>query len=708
MKDYSVKEYIFNGTKVRYIIINTTKKVFLQILPLSVDGVINDTFESVELESQFSDVYDWYAGALCHLQLSHHKNSPYSNCYKFSQSYDDMRFKEQSKITDGCKTIIKTVIESSEGYEVVHRLTNYYGENVFEVECEFINNTGKTIRLEAITSASLDGLSPYCFNDNSEELVLHTFRSGWATEGKHICQTIPELNLEKAWGGNFSSIKIGSQGSRPTYEYFPYAVVEDVKRKVMWGIKLAHNGTWQIDFSRHGKDLSISAGLGDCSYGDFFKHIKSGEHFTTPKAYIATVQGDIADISDMFIKAHDRDIKAYGENSMGIIFNEWCTSWGHPNHFDNIRIADKLKKSKTKYFVMDDGWFDGAVGDWEYKKASFEFGLKKYTDEIRKRGMIPGIWMEFECTNEGSKYTSREYDDMHLTRNGAVIYGAVNKSRYESFWDFRNPKTIELLSNKVIDFLKENGFGYLKVDYNANIGIGCDGAESLGEGLRQHLDGVYSFFKRIKEEIPDIIIENCSSGGMRLEPKMMGITAMSSFSDAHECFEFPIVAANLHYLIPPCQSQVWVVLKTEFDEQRLKYTISAGFLGRLCWSGDIANLKDWQMDQLYKAEDFYDEVSSIIRHGTSRIYRTHEMINFRNPRGTQAVIRYSDDGKNILVVYHCFNEPKPLKIFLDNKWIIKKKLYEDDTELNDMLIISGTMESVGNVILLERLTVDSQ
>ena len=57
---------------------------------------------------------------------------------------------------------------------------------------------------------------------------------------------------------------------------------------------------------------------------------------------------------------------------------------------------------------------------------------------------------------------------------------------------------------------------------------------------------------------------------------------------------------------------------------------------------------------------------------------------------------------------HCPKLPKPLKIFLDNKWIIKKKLYEDDTELNDMLIISGTMESVGNVILLERLTVDSQ
>ena len=39
------------------------------------------------------------------------------------------------------------------------------------------------------------------------------------------------------------------------------------------------------------------------------------------------------------------------------------------------------------------------------------------------------------------------------------------------FLDFRKPEVIEYLDEKVIKFLKDSGIGYLKVDYNANVGI---------------------------------------------------------------------------------------------------------------------------------------------------------------------------------------------------------------------------------------------
>lgn len=38
-------------------------------------------------------------------------------------------------------------------------------------------------------------------------------------------------------------------------------------------------------------------------------------------------------------------------------------------------------------------------------------------------------------------------------------------------------------------------------------------------------------------------------GGHRLEPGLMGQMSMASFSDAHECEEIPIIAANLHWVI---------------------------------------------------------------------------------------------------------------------------------------------------------------
>ena len=60
--------------------------------------------------------------------------------------------------------------------------------------------------------------------------------------------------------------------------------------------------------------------------------------------------------------------------------------------------------------------------------------------------------------------------------------------------------------------LKECGFGYLKIDYNDTIGMGCDGGDSLGDGLYRKVEASRRFFEKIRQEVPGIVIENCSSG----------------------------------------------------------------------------------------------------------------------------------------------------------------------------------------------------
>ena len=243
----------------------------------------------------------------------------------------------------------------------------------------------------------------------------------------------------------------------------------------------------------------------------------------------------------------------------------------------------------------------------------------------------------------------------------------------------------------------------MKVDYNSDMGMEIDGEESGAEELRKLVKGTADFFRLMKKEIPDLVIENCASGGMRLDPVMTGVTAMSSFSDAHECFEFPIVAANLHYLIPPCQSQIWCVLKPQHDENRFAFTISAGFLGRLCWSGDFAHLSAEQLEQTRMAERFYGEVSDIIRHGKSYVFRSNEKINFRYPEGTQAVVRYSDDGERAIVVYHTFENPDVLTVPLNGEWRIEKTLYDGAITAGNELVINESKQIFGNVVLLKRV-----
>ncbi len=58
------------------------------------------------------------------------------------------------------------------------------------------------------------------------------------------------------------------------------------------------------------------------------------------------------------------------------------------------------------------------------------------------------------------------------------------------------------------------------------------------------MEATVLFIEKVKEEVPGIVLENCASGGHRLEPKMMSVMSMASFSDAHECEEIPIIAVK--------------------------------------------------------------------------------------------------------------------------------------------------------------------
>jgi len=243
------------------------------------------------------------------------------------------------------------------------------------------------------------------------------------------------------------------------------------------------------------------------------------------------------------------------------------------------------------------------------------------------------------------------------------------------------------------------------VDYNDTIGLGVDGAESPGEGLRQHLLAVQDFFRQMRQEIPDLVIEICSSGGHRLEPSMMALGSMGSFSDAHESLEIPIIAANLHRLILPRQSQIWAVLHAADSMQRLAYSLAAGFLGRLCLSGelDLLNGEHWSL--VREGIAFYQAVAPVIKNGRSRILRKISAA-WRHPQGAQVVLRVSESADKALVVMHTFELPLPDEIVIPlpkGNWKISNTFPKTSSAINingNHLRIRPTSEFEGLAVYL--------
>jgi alpha-galactosidase len=212
----------------------------------------------------------------------------------------------------------------------------------------------------------------------------------------------------------------------------------------------------------------------------------------------------------------------------------------------------------------------------------------------------------------------------------------------------------------------------------------------------------------MREELPDLVIENCSSGGHRLEPSMMGLCAMGSFSDAHETREIPIIAANVQRLILPRQSQIWAVLRKSDNAQRLAYSLAATFLGRMCLSGEVHDLSPAQWKLAVSAMELYRRVYPVIRDGHSTFHGETGK-SWRHPQGWQAVLRTAKNGKRALLVAHTFGKafPKSVQIPLtesgwkiDEAWPAKSGLKSSLKGKSLQLDLSG--EFLATVISLRR------
>lgn len=563
-------------------------------------------------------------------------------------------------LTTQTGSVITTRLQhEASGLIFTHTVSHNNGKAVLHIFTSVSNQGREPVTLDLLSSFTLAGLSPFTSHHHVGHILLHRFPSAWSAEARPLVQSLEELHLEPSWTGHACrELKFGVTGSMPNNDWFPVIGVEDLEVGVVWAAQLVVPGSWQFEVVRDNDYLALGGGLRDAESGAWRKTLRPGESFSAPEAWLTCAKATAEQTWPRLFDGYPARDLPPSENELPVVFNEWCHSWGNPKHETIMTLADRLQGSGIRYFVIDDGWAERpgeaalqSNGDWILKDSAFPGGLSKTVEMLAEHGLLTGLWFEFEVCNPGSK--AWEEEAHHLKREGKVLQ--VGSRR---FWDFRDAWVFDYLSEKVIGQLKESGIRYLKVDYNDSIGLGCDGAESLGEGLQRHLDGVLRFFEKIRQEIPDIVIENCSSGGFREVAPFIACTDMCSFSDAHETSAIPIIAANLLPLVPSHKLQIWAVLRQEDDARRLYYSLAATFLGRMCLSGTIETLEPWQWETTLNAISKHREHSELLLAST-----TERLSNFgpsyNHPTGWQGVWRHGESTSTL--VLHTFgNAPESI------------------------------------------------
>lgn len=643
-----LSEYELGDMTARYVTNEDKKQVGLVLLPAGLP-VLEETKKTEQLDSLVQlkiagDIYD-EAYAM-------------GNSMRNSETVRRLVYQKQQVDEQENRVEIRTTLCAEGRYQVIHHLIWKRGGRYVRIFSTIKNLGQEALTLEMFESFSLGGISPWLEGDGHGQMYVHRLRSVWSQEGLKETLPLEALQLEPAWDPHAVRCeKYGQAGSMPVNKFFPFAAVEDRKNHVFWGAQIAHHASWQIELYRKDDALAVSGGLADRDFGHWMKRVEPGQVFQTPEAIVSAAHTDSFDLftgrlTEAALEGMEHVPEV--EKELPVIFNEYCTTWGNPSHQNICEILDCIKNKGFRYFVIDCGWYkeegvpwDISMGDYEISKSLFPEGMEKTVGKIREAGMIPGIWFEIENVGKASRAYRMEEHLLH--KDGHVL-----TSYFRRFWNMCDPWVERYLTEQVIGTLKRFGFGYMKIDYNETIGIGCDGAESLGEGLRRNMEASAAFFEKVKQEIPGIVLENCASGGHRLEPGLMGRMSMASFSDAHECEEIPIIAANLHWVIHPAQSQIWAVIRKTDSLKRIVYSIASTFLGRMCISGDVTDLSDAQWQMIDSGMEFYRNIAPVIKDGQSYHYGT-EIKSMRHPQGWQALIRVGKNGTAYAVI-HIFGE----------------------------------------------------
>ena len=258
-----------------------------------------------------------------------------------------------------------------------------------------------------------------------------------------------------------------------------------------------------------------------------------------------------------------------GNATRDILLNSWEGIYFDITEERILAMMDDIAAFGGELFVMDDGWFgskyqrntdNAALGDWVVDTRKLPNGLKALTDAAKERHIKFGIWIEPEATNTLSELYEQHPDWVLQERNRELKLG---RGGTQLVLDMTNPKVQDFVFNIVDDLLtKHPEISYIKWDANASIqNCGSPYLDQIAKrsnsayGLTSNLYvdyhlGLVKTLERIRAKYPNVVIQNCASGGGRANYGLMPYFDEFWVSDNNDALQRVYIQWGTSYFFP--------------------------------------------------------------------------------------------------------------------------------------------------------------
>ena len=250
------------------------------------------------------------------------------------------------------------------------------------------------------------------------------------------------------------------------------------------------------------------------------------ETFETPHLAMAYSAEGMSGVSRVFHKwARKEGMFHRGMQAGDILLNSWEGIYLDITEDKIIKMMDDIAAFGGELFVMDDGWFgdkyprkrdDSSLGDWVVDKQKLPNGIKALTEAAKQRKIKFGIWIEPEMTNTVSELFDN-HPDWVLQRPGRDL--RKGRGGTQVVLDMTNPKVQDYVFSVVDNLMTQYPeISYIKWDANAPIQNYGSAYLPKSKQSNIYIDyhlGLIKTLKRIRAKYPDLVIQDCASGGGR-------------------------------------------------------------------------------------------------------------------------------------------------------------------------------------------------
>lgn len=336
-------------------------------------------------------------------------------------------------------------------------------------------------------------------------------------------------------------LHIEPHGGRSSEEAFPFFNLESEASRQGVMVAVGWTGTWFADLEKRDPSrLTLAAGMLNTDL-----YLYPGEQIRTPSVALMFWSGDRMNGHNRFrrlvLAHHSRKVD-------GSPFYPLCSAFNYrdpqPCGEYSCLTADWAVAMVRRYsmfeltpdvFWLDAGWHTGAgdfrhgkswantTGNWTVDRERFPEGLKPVSDAVHETGAKFMVWFEPERVVKGTQWATEHKEWMLDTE---WPEGSEQSTWY--LFDLGNDAACDWLCKYYGDLIEENGIDYYRQDFNMlPAGYWRDADEPGRSGIKEirHIENLYKFWDYLLDRFPGLLIDNCASGGKRLDWESIGRSA---------------------------------------------------------------------------------------------------------------------------------------------------------------------------------------